>query len=89
MKKKFPSREKLLSGDYKSTSPIPKTPKQRQMWKRAVAITVKESGKSSEKEIPYGLATTIFKNARKAGKVPKKSDVTNAKRSPAVARYKK
>lgn len=87
MKKKFPSRAKLLSGDYKSTSPIPKTPRERQMWKRATAIAVKESGKSSEKKIPWGLTTTIFKFAKKADKVPKKSDITKAKKSPAVSKY--
>lgn len=87
MKKKFPSRAKILSGDYHSTSPIPKTPRERKMWKRATAIAVKESGKSSEKNIPWGLTTTIYKFAKKADKVPKKSDITKAHRSPAVARY--
>lgn len=83
----MPSKAKILSGDWKTKSKIPKTPKQKAMWKRGVEIAVKTSGKSTDKTIPFPLVTTIYKNEVKAGKVAKKSDVTKAKYSKTVAKY--
>ena len=80
-------KEKILSGAYKTKSKIPKTPREKEMFKRATAIAVKESGKYSEKNIPWPLAVTIYKNAKKADKIPKKSDIKNAKYNSKVARY--
>ena len=79
-------RSELMSN--KSSSKIPKTQKQKQMWIKARQIVTKQSGATSEKKMPWGLVTTIFKNAKAANKVPKKSDVTKAKKSPAVSKYK-
>jgi hypothetical protein len=72
----------------KTTSKIPKTEKEKQQWIRARQITAKETGRYGEKDIPWGLVQTIYNNAKKAGKVPKKSDVTKAKVSKAVKGYK-
>ena len=85
--KKKTDRGGLMSD--KTTSKIPKTAKEKKMWVRSRQIAAKESGARSEKEEPWGLTTTIYKNAKKADKVPKKSDVTKAKKSKAVAKYKK
>lgn len=82
------NKQKILSGNYTTKSKIPKTPKEKEMWKRATGIAVKESGKYSEKGIPWQLVTTIYKNEEKAGKVAKKKDVTKAKYSKTVAKYK-
>lgn len=82
-------RKKVLKGDYRTKSDIPKTAREREMWKRATAIATKESGAQSEKSTPWQLVTTIYKNAKKANKVPKKSDIKKAKHSKAVASYKK
>lgn len=81
------TRQKILSGNYRTKSSIPKTPKQKEMWKRATAIVVKESGRSSEKKIPWQLVTTIYKKADKAGKVPRKTDISNAHESKTIRNY--
>ena len=72
----------------KTTSNIPKTPREKKMWIRARQIAAKQAGKYSEKDVPWGLVTTIYKKAEAADKVPKKSDVTKAKKSKAVSKYK-
>lgn len=87
MTKKMTPRQKLLAN--KTASKVPKTPKQKQMWIRARQIATKESGAQSEKEVPWGLTNHIFQNAKKADKVPKKADVTKAKKSKAVSKYVK
>lgn len=71
----------------KTTSKIPKTPKEKQQWIRARQITAKQSGSMSEKQ-PWGEVNKIYQNEKKAGKVAKKSDVTKAKKSKAVSKYK-
>ncbi len=87
--KKLSDKEKILAGKYRTKSKIPKTPREREMWKRATAIAAKQSGRYSEKEIPWELVTTIYKDAKKAGKVPKKSDITKAKVSTTVRKYRR
>lgn len=72
----------------KTTSKIPKTPTQKKRWIMARQIVAKETGRTSEKGQPWGLVTTIYKNEEKAGKTAKKSDVTNAKVSKSVRKYK-
>ena len=86
MNKNKSDKQKIMSN--KTSSKIPKTPKEKKMWIRARQIAAKESGKYSEKELPWALTTTIYKKAKAAGKIPKKSDVTNAKKSSAVSKYK-
>ena len=81
-------KQKILTGAYRTKSKIPKTPKQKLMWKRSTAIAAKESGKYTDKTIPYSLVTTIYKNAVKADKVPKKEDIEKAKYSKHIASYK-
>lgn len=81
-------KQKILTGAYRTKSKIPKTPKQKLMWKRSTAIAAKESGKYTDKTIPYPLVTTIYKNAVKVDKVPKKEDIEKAKYSKHIASYK-
>jgi hypothetical protein len=81
------SKKTILSGNYKTKSNIPKTALQKANWKTATGIAVKQSGKYTEKNIPWGLVNTIYQNAEKAKKQIKKSDVTKAKYSKAVSKY--
>lgn len=87
MKKKTNERQKLMAN--KTTSKIPKTPTQKKRWIRARQIVTKESDAKSEKDMPWGLVTKIYKNQNKAGKTAKKADVKKAKVSKAVKKYKK
>lgn len=72
----------------KTASKIPKTPTQKKRWIKARQIVAKQSGSMSENQ-PWGLVNKIYQNQEKAGKTAKKSDVTKAKKSAAVSRYKK
>lgn len=72
----------------KTKSNVPKTPTQKKRWIRARQITAKESGKYTDKNLPWPLVQTIYKNEEEAGKTAKKSDVTKAKKSKAVSKYK-
>lgn len=74
--------------ENKTKSKIPKTPKEKKQWIQARRIVSKESGKTSEKNMPWGLVTHIYQDEKKAGKVAKKSDVKNAKKSKTVSKYK-
>ena len=72
----------------KTTSKTPKTPRQKKMWIQARKIAAKEGGTVNPKKVSWGLVTHIYENAKKANKVPKKTDVAKAKKSKAVSRYK-
>lgn len=82
------TKKALISGDFKTKSKIPKTAREKTNYKRAEGIAAKESGKYSEKNLPYGLVDKIYKNAEKAGKTIKKGDAKKAKYSKTVAKYK-
>lgn len=79
---------KRLMAD-KTSSDIPKTPKEKKMWIQARRIATKESGAKDEKEVPWPLVTTIYKDAKKANKVPSIKDVHKAKKDKKVEKYKK
>jgi len=79
-------KQKMM--ENKTSSKVPKTPKQKEQWIRARQIAAKESGKYSEEGVPWGLVQKIYKNEKESGKVAKKSDVTKAKKSKAVSKYK-
>lgn len=83
----MPGKKGLMSS--KTSSKIPKTPKEKKQWVRARQIVAKESGAKSDKSMPWQLVTHIYKNEKHAGKVAKKSDVSTAKKSKAVAKYTK
>jgi|15BtaG_2_1085339.scaffolds.fasta_scaffold00113_14 hypothetical protein len=90
-KKKATAKKKIdprLMED-KTSSKIPKTPREKKMWIRAREIAVKQSGAKSEKGVPWELVTTIYKDAKKADKIPRKSDVTYAKKDKAAESYYK
>ena len=74
--------------ENKTKSRIPKTATEKKQWIQARKIVSKESGKSSEKSMPWGLVNHIYQNEKKAGKVIKPSDVKKAKKSKAVSRYR-
>lgn len=82
----MPGRKGLMSNTTKSK--VPKTPKEKDQWVRARQIATKESGARSEKSVPWGLVQKIYKDEKTAGKTAKKSDVSKAKRSKTVAKYK-
>lgn len=82
------SKKKNPMMENKTKSKIPKTKKQKKNWIRARKIVSKESGKSSEKEMPWGLVTHIYKEAEKSDKVIKPMDVKKAKKSKTVSKYK-
>lgn len=88
MHKAKPKRKVPEMMQDKTTSKIPKGKDQKKNWIRARQIVAKESGTMSEKKLPWGLVTHIMQNADKAGKVIKRSDVTKAKKSKAVSKYK-
>lgn len=59
-KNKMTDKEKLMSN--KTTSKIPKTPRQKKMWIQARKLVAKTSGATSEKSMPWGLVTKITKD---------------------------
>ena len=73
--------------DNKTSSKIPKTARQKKMWIEARKIVAKESGKYSEKNLPWGLVTHIEQNEVKANKIAKPKDWKDAKKSKAVSKY--
>lgn len=73
----------------KTSSKIPKTPKEKDMWIQARRIVAKQTGAKHESQMPWQLVTTIYNDAKKAGKVPKLEDVRKAKYSKTIAKYKK
>lgn len=83
-------------------SDIPKTPREKKMWIAARRIVAKQSGlyektksdskqttKQQEQKMPWGLVTTIYKNAKKANKIPKQADWKDAKVNKTVKAYVK
>lgn len=81
----------------KTKSDIPKTPRQKKMWIQARRIVAAQAGKKKrgvkgEQDLTpgqWGLVTTIYKDAKKADKIPKTSDWTKAKKEPSTMSYKK
>ena len=79
-------RKKLM--ENKTTSKIPNTSKEKKQWTAARQNVVKQSGATSEKEVPWGLVNKEFQNEKKAGKTIKKSEIKKQKVSKAVSKYK-
>ena len=82
------SRTKNKLMQDKTSSPIPRTPKEKRMWIQARRIVAKEVGAKRESEMPWELVTTIYNNAKKANKIPKMADVRDAKFSKTIYKYK-
>lgn len=90
--KKTPKEEDLSDKDkmmaYKTMSHIPKTKKEKKMWIQARRFVAKSSNRYSEKEIPWGLVTKIYKDQLKSGNVMHDKDIEHAKVSKTVRSYK-
>lgn len=86
MATKSTAKAKMMAN--KTTSKIPKTAKQKQMWIKARQLSAKESGKYGEKSVPWGLVNHIYQAEKKANKVIKSSDIAKAKKSKAASKYK-
>lgn len=81
------SKKELMMADV-THSDIPKTPEEKRMWIQARRFVAKETGRYSDKDIPWGLVVKIYKNQVKSGHVMHDKDVEHAKESKTVRGYK-
>lgn len=72
----------------KTASAIPKTAIQKKRWEQARKLVARTVGRYKEKEIPWGLVNHIYQTQETAGKTMKQSDITKAKVSKTVRKYK-
>ena len=74
--------------ENKTKSKIPKNSTEKRQWIQARKVVSKESGKTSEKSLPWPLVNHIYQAEKKAGKTITAADVRKTKKSKAVSRYK-
>lgn len=86
-KKKLTGRQKLMAD--KTSSNIPKTSAQKRKWIQARRLVTKQTGATSEKQIPWGLVTHIYQSEEKARKTIKPSDIKKARVSNTIKDYVK
>lgn len=69
------TKQEILKGDYRTKASEAHTPREKEMYKRATAIAVKETGRRTEHTIPYGVVQRIFEDEIKGNKVITKKDI--------------
>lgn len=84
--KKLTDKAKMMAN--KTTSPIPKTAKEKRMWIQARRFVAKTVGRYGEDDIPFGLVTKIYKDQQKSGHVMHDRDIENAKQYKSIRAYK-
>jgi len=85
-KKKLTDKQIMLAD--KTTSAIPKTPREKKMWIRARQFIAKSVNRFSEEAIPWGAVQKVYKNQIKGNKVMKKSDIDNVKISKSLRKFR-